>query len=172
MPLSLFVQWLYWDLKDILNIVFCCLPSLCPQFCHYRVIFTSWSCFKHKMIVCHLWRSWVDFSERQLGTLGTWDRNIQAHGTTQTSMGWHAGILKCLLGASLKPTWVFWWAWGVPNISLWFLKSALACIWSISALCLLSSLRIALKDPQEMAETLLKNSYLGTHWLVHLHIPV
>lgn len=97
---------------------------------------------------------------------------LQACGTTQTSTGWHASVFECLLGSSLKPARVSWRARGMPNISPRFAKSALACIWSLSALCLLASLRISLGDPQDVAETLLENSYLHTHLLVHLHIPV
>jgi len=126
-----------------------------------------------KQIVCHLWLSLIDLLEDNW-KLDSPERtcSLQTRGTTQTFMGRHASIIECLLGASLKPTWVSWRAWGMPNISPWLAKSTLACIWSLSEWNAQWGKEALGKDPQEVAGSLFESSYLHTHWLIHIHVPV
>lgn len=94
---------------------------------------------------------------------------LQACGTTQTSTGWHASVFECLLGSSLKPARVSWRARGMPNISPRFAKSALACIWSLSALCLLASLRISLETLRTW-QRLCSRTLICTHICSYIYI--
>lgn len=98
--------------------------------------------------------------------------SLRARGATKTCTGWHAGIIECLLGA-------------VPEAHMGFLLSEPeACQTSPLALqrAPLPVLGVSLsgilsEDGRHQAKTprrwqRLENSYLPTHQLIHIHIPV
>lgn len=78
------------------KIILCCddMSSLLPLQGHYI------------MSQGHLRKSWADWE-----TAGKFRHSRYEHwsskGTTQTSFGWRTSSFECLLGASLKPSWVF-----------------------------------------------------------------
>lgn len=75
---------------------------------------------------------------------------LERHKWETNSMVWHADMFECRLGVSLKPTWV------LASLS--------------HASCLLSTVKVSLRDPQEAAEAPLSNSFLHTYALTSTHI--